>query len=115
MNLLPHLANKVSSQMIYLDQIPQWIVSVETFGIGDGNLLKLTVSDIKLRDIEELVVTKREDSMYTILTDVNSSMLMSEERMHIFRATYGTENSLIDFSTYKFRRVPDTKKGKQLI
>jgi hypothetical protein len=53
---------------------------------------------------EELLVQRTLNQQYTVLQNPNSTILMSEERYHLFRASYGISASGIDFSTYKFRR-----------
>ena len=71
---------KISSERIYINNHPKWVISIETFGIGDGNLLKLIISDAKARHCEEIVLQKKQDEMYTRLNEINSSMLLPEEK-----------------------------------
>ena len=71
---------KISSERIYINNHPKWVISIETFGIGDGGLLKIIISDAKARHSEEIVLQKKQDEMYTRLNEINSSMLLPEEK-----------------------------------
>lgn len=101
--------------MVYLNNMPKWVLNAETFGNGDGTFLKLKIFDIKNGGAQEMVVQRGENKMYYVLTDTSSDLLASEERFNLFRASYGIEEADIDFSTFKFRRIAEVNKGKLLL
>ena len=101
--------------MIYIDRRPKWVINAETFGVGDGRVIKLCIHDVSRDTQEQLVVQKGLNDNYIILDSINSTMLLSEERFMIFRASYGIDEAEIDFSTFKFRKPAEMKKGKMLL
>ena len=108
-------SKKMNSEMIYINQVPKWVINTETFGNGDGNFLKISINDLRYGNKEDLVVQKTEEKRYTRLNDLSSSMLMSEERFSLFRLVYGAPEADIDFSTYKFRKIAQPKQGVMLL
>lgn len=70
---------------------------------------------------------QKEDQLYTVLDQINSSVLLTEEREILFRKTFGAHPSYafsisnilsqreIDFSVYKFRKQAQIIKGRVLI
>lgn len=108
-------SKKLSSEMVYLNNLPKWVLNAETFGNGDGTLLKLRIFDLKSGSAQEMVVQQGENKQYYVLKETSSDLLASEERFNLFRATYGIEESDIDFSTFKFRRLAEVHKGKLLL
>ena len=101
--------------MVYLNSLPKWVLHAETFGNGDGTLLKLRIFDLKNGSAQEMVVQRGENKQYYVLKETSSDLLASEERFNLFRTTYGIEESDIDFSTFKFRRLAEVHKGKLLL
>ena len=107
-------SKKMCSEMIYMNLVPKWTVSAETFGNGDGDLLKVSIFDLKNSINENLVLQRKENSMYTTLINESADLVESEERFNLFKTSYGFNESAIDFSTFKFRRPALHFKGRVL-
>lgn len=101
--------------MIYLNGYAKFVISIESLGNGDGSILKLLVTDIKTCNSQDMVIHLKEDSTYSLLENANSSILISEERINLFRAAYGVYQSEIDFSTYKFRLQAQPLESRDLL
>ena len=105
----------MSSELIYANKIPQYAINTETFGNGNGDLLKIGVYDLRMGTNEELLVQRRYNKEYVQIQDINSQILNSEERFSLFKTTYGIFEANIDFSTFKFRKLAGVDSDKILL
>jgi hypothetical protein len=62
---------KLASEMVYSNEIPQYVLNTETFGSGDGGLIKILVHDLRNDTKEEIVIKKRDQGDYTLLKNLN--------------------------------------------
>lgn len=102
------------AELVYANMVPKWTVSAETFGNGDGDIVKVCIFDIKNKVSEHLVLQRKQNSMYTVLDSLSADQLASEDRFHLFKTSYGVDDAAIDFSTFKFRRAAASVKGRVL-